>query len=255
MDAKPYLAELQDAAAKATGAQRKEDMDLLLADVALGAEQTDVAIAAAKRLMDAEPDSMRAVSLLGTAYGMAGNAKEWIAVLQPRLEKKPADHDLLEQQAMAYQFAGDWADARKTEQAVLDSGKATSNDYNAYAWMGLFDNHIGEAEVKAAQQSNMLSKNGNFGDLHTLACVYAAAGKTTEARTVLDAAMYVGNMAQPNAAVWYALGLLYEQYGVKPAALAAYRKVEAHEFDDHKFVDPSATYLLAQARIKALTAQ
>lgn len=42
---------------------------------------------------------------------------------------------------------------------------------------------------------------------------------------------------------------------MKPAALAAYRKVEAHEFDDHAFVDPAATYLLAQARIKALTAK
>jgi transglutaminase-like putative cysteine protease/tetratricopeptide (TPR) repeat protein len=254
MDAKPYLADLQDAAAKATGAQRKEDMDLLLAQVAIGAEQPDVAIAAAKRLLDAEPDSMEALSLLGTAYALAGHPKEWMAVLTPRVEKKPKDHDLLAEQARAYQFESDWAAARKAQQAVLDSGKATSNDYNSYAWMGLFDDHVGDAEVKAAQQSNMLSKNESFADLHTLACVYAAAGKTTEARTVLDAAMYAGNIRQPNAAVWYALGLLYEQYGVKGAALAAYRKVDAHEFDDHTFVDPAATYLLAQARIKALTA-
>ncbi len=255
MDAKPYVAELLDGAAKATGAQHKEDMDLLLAEVAAGAEQPEIAIAAAKRLLDEEPDSMRALSVLGTAYALAGQPKEWMAALKPRLEKKPTDHDLLDEEARAYQFAGDWAGARKAEQGVLDSGKATSNDYNAYAWMGLFDNHIGDAELKAAQQSTMLSKNGSFADLHTLACVYAAAGKTTEARTVLDAAMYAGNMAQPNGAVWYALGLLYEQYGVKQAALAAYRKVDAHEFDDHMFVDPASTYLLAQARIKALTAK
>lgn len=71
----------------------------------------------------------------------------------------------------------------------------------------------------------MLSKNGSFAKLHTLACVDAATSKTTESRTVLDAAMYAGSMTQQNAAVWYALGLLYEQYGVKEAALAAYRKV------------------------------
>ncbi len=252
-DAKPYVADLQKAAAEATGAQRKEDMDLLLAQVAVGVEQPDIAISAAKRLLEAEPDSMEALSLLGTAYAMTGHSKEWLAVLTPRVEKKPKDHDLLAEEARAYQFEGDWAAARKTEQAVLDSGKATSNDYNSYAWMGLFDDHIGDAEVKAAQQSNMLSKNGSFADLHTLACVDAAAGKTTEARTVLNAAMYAGNITQPNAAVWYALGLLYEQYGVKEAALAAYTKVKAHEFDDHTFVDPSDTYPLAQARIKALT--
>jgi tetratricopeptide (TPR) repeat protein len=176
-------------------------------------------------------------------------------VLTPRLAKKPKDHDLLAEQARMYQFMGDWAAARKAQQAVLDSGKATSNDYNSYAWMGLFDDHVGDAEVKAAQQSNMLSKNESFADLHTMACVYAATGKTTEARTVLDAAMYSGNITQPNAAVWYALGLLYEQYGVKGAALAAYRKVDAHEFDDHTFIDPAATYLLAQGRIKALAAK
>ena len=255
MDAKPYLADLEAAAAKATGAQHKEDFDLLLAETAVGAEQTEMAIAAAKRLLEAEPDSMQALSLLGTAYAMAGHAQEWLVMLKPRVEKKPTDHDLLAQQARVYEFAGDWAAARKTQQAVLDSGKATSSDYNSYAWMGLFDDHVGDAEVKAAQQSNMLSKNSSFADLHTLACVDAAAGKTTEARTVLDAAMFAGNVTQPNAAVWYALGLLYEQYGVKQAALAAYRKVDAHEFDDHTFVDPSATYVLAQARIKALTAQ
>src|SRR5580658_438700 len=119
MDEKPYVAELQEAASKATGAQRKEDLDLLLADAAVGAEQPEIAIAAAKRLLDAEPDSMDALSLLGTAYAMAGDSKEWMSVLTPRLAKKPKDHDLLAEQARMYQFMGDWAAARKAQQAVL----------------------------------------------------------------------------------------------------------------------------------------
>jgi tetratricopeptide (TPR) repeat protein len=85
-----------------------------------------------------------------------------------------------------------------------------------------------------------------------MACVYAAQGKITEARQVLDQAMYAGNQAQPNSAVWYALGSIYEQYGAKDAALGAYRKVQAHELDDHTYVDPVDTYVLAQGRIKAL---
>jgi hypothetical protein len=49
--------------------------------------------------------------------------------------------------------------------------------------------------------------------------------------------------------VWYALGLLYEGYGLREAALSAYGHVEAHEFDDHTFIDSQSTYALARERI------
>jgi Tfp pilus assembly protein PilF len=98
-----------------------------------------------------------------------------------------------------------------------------------------------------------MNKNSGFAELHTLACIYAAQGKTTEARKVLEEAMYAGNMPEPNSPVWYALGLIYEQYGAKAAALDAYRHVQAHEFDDHTYVDPLSTYILAQNRIQELS--
>jgi tetratricopeptide (TPR) repeat protein len=149
--------------------------------------------------------------------------------------------------------AHDFAAARASEKVVFDSGKANDNDYNSYAWLGLFDNHLGQDVTDAAQQSNLLSKNSSFADLHTMACIYAAQGKVTEAQQVLTQSMTAGNLSQPNGAVWYALGLLYEDYGLPAAALAAYNKVEAHEFDDHHFIDAESTYLLAQTRIHALT--
>jgi Flp pilus assembly protein TadD len=65
--------------------------------------------------------------------------------------------------------------------------------------------------------------------------------------------MDAGSMPGPNSEVWYALGLIYEQYGEKNAALDAYRRVQAHEFDDHTHVYPTSTYVLAQDRIHALT--
>jgi Flp pilus assembly protein TadD len=98
-----------------------------------------------------------------------------------------------------------------------------------------------------------MTKNGVFGELHTVACIDAAQGKTTEARQVLEQAMYAGNQVQPNSEIWYALGLIYEQYGAKSAALEAYRSVQAHELDDHTYIDPTSTYLLAQNRIQALS--
>jgi tetratricopeptide (TPR) repeat protein len=251
MNAKPYLAEIAADREKATG-QRQTDLDLLLASLADGAEQPAMALPAAKRLLDQEPDSLTAMELAGHAYALQNNSAAWLAMLTPKLEKKPKDHDLLEQQASAYELAGNYSAARKAQQGVLDSGVAVSNDYNSYAWLGLFDDHVGDDTLKAAQQSTMQSKQADFASLHTLACIYAAEGRTTEARQTLDQAMYAGNQTQPSSPVWYALGLIYEQYGADDAALNAYRKVEAEDFDVHTYVDPMSTYLLAQDRIKAL---
>jgi hypothetical protein len=253
MDAKPYLAEIAADREKASG-QHQTDLDLLLASAAIGAEQPDIALPAANRLLDQEPDSLTALRLAGQSYAYKGDSKGWLALLAPRLAKKPKDHDLLAEQERAYELAKNYTAARVAAQAVLDSGKAVGNDYNSYAWLGLFDDHIGEDALKAAQQATSVSKNSNFADLHTLACIFAAEGRTNEARQTLDQAMYAGNQSQPNSAVWYALGLIYEQYGANQAALNAYSKVQAHEFDDHTFIDPMDTYLLAQQRIHALSA-
>ena len=37
---------------------------------------------------------------------------------------------------------------------------------------------------------------------------------------------------EPNSGVWFALGLIYEQYGAKEAAIVAYRRVNELEFDE-----------------------
>jgi tetratricopeptide (TPR) repeat protein len=251
MDAKPYLTEIAAARDKATGL-RQTDLDLLLALAAMGAEQPAIGMPAAKRLLDQEPDSDVALGLVGQGYLLTKDAKGWLAMLAPRLEKKPGDHDLLNAEVQAYQLAGDWKAAKAAGQKVLDSGKATANDYNNFAWMGLFHDDLGEDILKAALQSAQMGKNSGFAELHTLACIYAAQGKTTEARQVLDQAMYAGNVAEPNSSVWYALGLIYEQYGAKTAALDAYSRVQAHDLDDHTVIEPTSTYVLAQERLKAL---
>jgi len=251
MDAKPFLAEVSAERDKASG-QHQTDLDLLLAVAAVGAEMPDLALPAARRLLEQEPDSMTAMRIAGQSFAYRNNAAGWQAMLAPLLAKKPKDHDLLSEQARAYELAHDFKAAQATEQKVLDSGKADSSDYNSYAWLGLFHDQPGDDITKAAQQSNMLTKNGSFAELHTLACIYAAQGRTTEARQVLDQAMYAGNMTEPDSPVWYALGLIYEQYGARSAALEAYGKVEAHGLDDHTYVDPMSTWILAQARIESL---
>ncbi|WP_158785644.1 DUF3857 and transglutaminase domain-containing protein [Granulicella sp. L46] len=252
MEAKPYLAEISAARDKATGLAQT-DFDLLLALAAMYAEQPAIGMPPAQRLLDQEPDSVTALSLVGQGYALQHNPAAWQAMLAPRLARKPDDRDLLVQQALAYQLAGNWTSAQATEQKVLDTGKATAADYNGYAWIGLFHNDLGDDISKAAQESTQLSKNSGFAELHTLACIYAAQGKTTEARKVLEEAMYANNQVEPNSAVWYALGLIYEQYGANSAAVDAYKKVQAHENDNHTYIDPADTYNLAQTRLAALS--
>lgn len=251
MDAKPYLAEIAADREKASG-QRQTDLDLLLAVSAMDAEQPAIGMPAAKRLMEQEPDSVIALNLAAQGYQLQNDPASLQALLAPRLAKKPGDRDLLVAETQAYELAHNFKAAQETQQKVLDSGKATVNDYNSYAWLGLFHNDLGEDIIKAAQQSAQMGKNSGFAELHTLACIYAAQGKTTEARQVLREAMDAGNMGEPTSEVWYALGLIYEQYGEKKAALDAYRRVQAHEFDDHTFVSPGSTYVLAQSRIREL---
>ena len=254
MDAKPYLAEIAAAREKASG-QRQTDLDLMLAVCAMNAEQAAIGMPAANRLLEQEPDSTVALNLVGQGYELQNDPAGWQALLAPRLAKKSGDRDLLAAQSSAYELAHDFKSAQAISQKVLDSGKATASDYNRYAWLGLFHNDLGDDITKAAQQSSQMLKNSNFEVLHTLACIYAAQGKTPEARQVLQEAMDAGSQVEPNSSVWYALGLIYEQYGAKVAALDAYRRVQAHEWDDHTYIAPTSAYVLAQGRIRALASK
>jgi hypothetical protein len=112
----------------------------------------------------------------------------------------------------------------------------------SFAWLALFD----KDSIQAGQQANLVSKNSSFADLHTLAWLYAAQGKTTEARQFLLDAMAAGNQADPNSAVWFGFGSIYEQLGLNDAAIAAYHMVDVPDGP----VSPINTYNLAQAHLK-----
>lgn len=236
---------------KASG-QRQMDLELLLALGYLDVEEPAKSLEYVEKLLKEEPDSDTVLTTAAADYQQTGNFAAWKSLLDTRLAKKPADPDLLRSKMRLEQAQGNFAAARATGKQVFDTGKATEGDYNNYAWNALFERKLDAEITQAAQQANMKSNNSSFASLHTLASIYAAQGKTTEARQVLDQALQAGNMAVPNTEAWYVLGLLYESYGLKDAAIAAYSKVSAHPFDEHRYIDPTSTYLLAQQRVKAL---
>jgi len=63
--------------------------------------------------------------------------------------------------------------------------------------------------------------------------------------------MAAANLAEPNSAVWFGFGSIYEQYGADDAAIAAYRKVTKPESTP---IDPTDPWVLAQVRLKFLHA-
>jgi len=102
--------------------------------------------------------------------------------------------------------------ARTLAKNILESSRAEAGDYNSAAWYGLFTGRPEDLDIASATKSLQMSQN-NAGTLHTLGCLYAAAGKTAEAREVLLQAMELLNMEEPDSNYWYGFGRIAEQYG------------------------------------------
>jgi tetratricopeptide (TPR) repeat protein len=239
-------AELKDA----TNEQERVNLELLLG-TGYRTDQDGAALRAVSSDVIAKyPDSYVAIEFVADADAMMKDWSRSKSILTAQLAKHSDDEVLLRIKASSAEAQGDFVLARATRQILFDNGKATSNDYNSYAWTALFDDKIDADVVKAAQQANMLSHNASFNDMHTLACVYTSQRRTAEARDLLLKAMTAENLSEPNSEVWYALGAIYEQYGVTDAATEAYRKVEKPEGR----IYPTSTWVLAQAHLKALGA-
>ena len=227
------------------------DIQLLLAESYLNLQDAASAKPYLEKLLAQYPDSLTVLVQAGRADQITHDYNAWKARLDTRLARRPSDADLLRLASEQAAAASDFAAARVPLKRIIDSGKATSNDYNSISWLALFDGKVDAKAMEDAQQSNTMSHNANWGELHTLACLYAMEGKTTEARQLLLKVMSLQNAAEPNPAVWLGFGLIDEQFGEKEAAVAAYRKVTA---PDLLPMHPTDNYVLAQMRLKALGA-
>jgi len=245
---KDLLPLVGDAWQKATTDEARLNLALLLAYGYRTAEDAPHLKEIASGILKEYPDSYTAMDLLGSACGMLKEWDAWKEMLDSRLTKRPDDEELLRLKASWAEERGDWAESRSVRQMLMDKGTAKPNDYNMYGWSALFDNTVNDAAIKAARQATMMTNNASFSEIHTLACLYAAEGKTTEARDLLLKAMNMSNLSMPNSAVWYGFGSIYEQYGINDAAAQAYSKVEKPQGR----ISATSTYLLAKSRLKIL---
>jgi len=248
---KALLPDLVAAWQKTPAGDARLNLSLLLANAYQSTEDGIHMKEVAAEILQGHPDSHTAVGLAAEADNLLGNWDDWKQMFESRLAKHPEDESLLRMKSQYADARGDWSAARAALQVLFDKGKAGAGDYNMYGWTSLFDNTVNDDALKAARQATMLTNNSTFAELHTLACLYAVHGQTSEARDLLLKAMKTAELVEPNSEVWFGFGSLYEQYGVNDAAIAAYEKVEKPDGR----ISPSDTYMLAQIRLKALKAQ
>ena len=246
---RPHIDEIHTAWKNSTSEEERARLGLVAANgysfMGEGAGLTEVAT----DLLKIYPDSERALSLAAHGHALL---KDWAGmrkILDDAIARHPDSDSLLRIKSFALQDQEDFAGTRATIQKIVEMGKATSDDYNNYAWSALFDGKVDADAVRFAEQSVQMHNNSNYSDMHTLACVYAFQGRTTEAQDMILKAMGEEDEPEPSSTSWLAWGLIYEKYGVLDAAADAYRRVE-------KPAVPSTTssWQLAQLRLKAMAA-
>jgi tetratricopeptide (TPR) repeat protein len=130
------------------------------------------------------PESKRAFFTNTFCLRALGRFEEAEDLARKRLKKMPDDTDAL--RALAYNASAreDYRAAHDWNQKIVDTGKAEAQDLNGLAWETLFYGRDGGPDIETAIRATQMSQNApNI--LHTLACLYAEAGKTKEAREVL----------------------------------------------------------------------
>jgi tetratricopeptide (TPR) repeat protein len=194
------------------------------------------------------PSSLRAFGLATSAYAGLKRYQDWDKLVQARIVEHPDEFAYVRSSALLAAFQGQFAKSREILKSISDKGQATGSDLNQYAWFALaMPLPIAQETIDMGIRANDLSKNGSFAILHTLGCVYAQAGKTTEARELLLKAMNAQHMEEPNSEIWFGFGLIAEQYGVVDAAENMFARIEKPKTNY-----PATTYELAQEHLTTL---
>jgi tetratricopeptide (TPR) repeat protein len=194
------------------------------------------------------PESKRAFFANTFCLRALGRFDEAEDLAEKRLKKMPDDIDALRALAYTASAREDYRAAHDWNQKIVDTGKAEAQDLNGLAWETLFYGRAEGPDIDTAIRATQMSQNApNI--LHTLACLYAEAGRTKEAREVLIQAMDLKELDEPDPDYWYALGRIAEQYGEKEVALADYAKVTKPK---QAMQIPDSTYRLAQNRLQVL---
>jgi transglutaminase-like putative cysteine protease/tetratricopeptide (TPR) repeat protein len=239
---------LEEARNSGQSGEERTNIDHALTEGYIRLEGWEKDLPVASELSDHYPGSGQA--FIGQAFALRGLGRfgEVQALVRERLKRISDDRYALEMLMRNASAQYDYRAAYQVGRSIVDGGKADNHTFNSLAWYSLFFDRPEGPDVESALKSLQLASDASS-TLHTLACVYAAAGKPKEAYEVLVKAMDVVVMDEPDADYWYAFGSIAEQYGERDVALADYARVTKPKTPSEI---PDSTYYLAQTRLKIL---
>lgn len=172
------------------------------------------------------------------------------ALVKQRLKQFPNDSLALRSSMAIALSQRQLPAARKVLESLNAAGHAAPLDYNSIAWAELVETGATPQAIAASQKS-VQGAASSFGYLHTLAALYADAGRIGEAREYMLKAMYEGDLSEPNEACWLVFAWIAERLELPPAARALYQRVTKPESDEAAS-DPYGNYAVAQRRLAQL---
>jgi Tfp pilus assembly protein PilF len=202
-------------------------------------------------LVKQEPESKRAFMYNAEAFMGLNRFDDAIALADERLKLLENDTDALNMKMQVEANRGDFAAARAWGEKLVAQGKENADLLNGIAWFALYTGKVDQDDIAKAIRATEMQKDSPA-ILHTLACLYAETGNTKDAHDLLLRAMDDWDLDEPNDEVWYVLGRIAEQYGLRDIAIADYRKLEKPK---EVLAIPTSTWQLAQIRLKALGAE
>jgi Transglutaminase-like superfamily. len=230
---------------KASNDKTKAWIDVALANAYASRKEWKSVIPVAERLLAAYPESESAFTTNVYALSLSGRTADADTLAKSRLAKKPKDDDALRALSANAAQAHNYATAAKYAEQIVDELSPTQNDYNNAAWFELFVGNVTHA-MENARRATAEESQTSPAALHTLATLYAETGKNIEARDALLRTLDKSRRETPDNSDWYVLGRMAENYGVREAALAAYKRV------DKKENDGASVWELAQKRLTAM---
>ena len=238
---------LESAKTASSDTAEKLSIDIGLLQAYFYGENYDKLYALASEMAKIYPESKHVFSLRESALRNLARSPEADQLAQEMSKRLPGDVEVQRQFIFNAVAREDYKLAHQLGSQMVASGKAEDSDLNGFAWNSLFMGTSAKEDVDAATRSVQMAP-GNFGNLHTLGCVYAEIGNTKEAREVLIQAMDVLKLDEPEDNSWYALGRIAEQYGETAIASADYHHLNKPK---KSFAIPGSSYRLAQLRLAA----
>lgn len=244
----PYLEALKQVRSAAKSDIDRARLSLVIAYAYSAQERWKEMLPITEELTKSFPTSLRAFNLQVTALIGSMRLSDWNQLVEERVAKYADEFAYIRSSAELAVYQGRFVKAREILKSIMDKGQASSNDLNSYAWDALLlPGAVDQDAIEAAMRANDLSNGTNFAILHTLGCVYAAAGRGGQARESLLKAMDSLHLEEPNSELWFGFGMIAEQYGEHDAALSMYGRVEKNSSEY-----PGTTYKLAQIHMNAL---